>query len=356
VLGLEQFTSPHDQGSSHGRSRVIRQAYFEDPAYVPLLLRAYELWRELERDSNRKLLTITGGLMLGAPDSAVVRGSHRSACEFGLPHELLNAREIKRRFPQFQPEPDTIALFERNAGALRPEESVRAHLELAARRGATLQMDERVESWSENTAGVCVKTSRGEYTAGRLVITAGPWIAELTAGLNFPFRVERQIQLWIEPTCALEIFRPGKFPVWIWETKNGAHPYGLPALDGEEDGVKVSVHHGGENQFCTAQTVERKISDEEISAAHAEITARIPALNGRCLRAVTCLYTNLPDEHFLIDRHPAHPAVLIVSPCSGHGFKFCPVIGEIVADLVERNATRHPIGLFSAARLGKKRR
>ena len=351
VLGLEQFTSPHEQGSSHGRSRVIRQAYFEDPAYVPLLLRTYELWRKLEHDSGRQLLTITGGLMLGAPDSVVVRGSHRSAVEHGLPHELLDAREIKQRFPQFAPQPDTVALYEKNAGALRPEESVRAHLEIAARHGATLQMEERVESWSASGTGARVKTSRGEYEAGQLVVTAGPWIGELLADLKLPFRIERQIQLWIEPDKGLELFQPGKFPVWIWETKTGAHPYGLPALDGPEGGVKVSVHHGGENQFCTAKTVQRKISDAEVSTTLQEVAIRVPALKGRCLHAVTCLYTNLPDEHFLIDRHPAHSSVLMVSPCSGHGFKFCPVIGEIVADLVESKATQYPINLFKMGRL-----
>ena len=186
VLGLEQFTAPHEQGSSHGRSRVIRQAYFEDPAYVPLLLRAYELWRELERATNRSLLTLTGGLMLGTSDSAVVAGSLRSARQHGLPHELLDAREIRRRFPVFQPEPDTVALYEKNAGAVRPEEAVRAHLEQAARHGATLRMEEKVLSWGAAADRVCVKTSRGEFEAGQLTICAGPWVADALADLRLP--------------------------------------------------------------------------------------------------------------------------------------------------------------------------
>ncbi|MSU59738.1 MAG: N-methyl-L-tryptophan oxidase [Pedosphaera sp.] len=351
VLGLEQFTAPHDQGSSHGRSRVIRQAYFEDPAYVPLLLRAYELWRELERDSGRELLTITGGLMLGAPDSAVVSGSHRSAKQHGLAHELLDACEIKRRFPQFHPDADTVALYEKNAGVVRPEESVRAHLDLATRRGATLRMEERVESWSASADSARVKTARGEYEAGQLVISAGPWAGEILRELNLPFQVERQVQLWFEPNGGVENFLPGKFPVWIWETTDGAHPYGLPALDGPGGGVKFAIHHGGKDRFCTAATVERNVSDEEIALARAQIASRLPALDGPCLRAVTCLYTTLPDEHFLIDRHPSHPPVLIVSPCSGHGFKFCPVVGEIVADFVEHGKTRRPVSLFRLDRL-----
>ena len=353
VLGLDQFRPPHDQGSSHGLSRVIRQAYFEDPAYVPLLLRTYELWRELERDTSRPLLTLTGGLMLGAPDSAVVTGSHRSAKQHDLPHELLDARDIKRRFPQFQPEPDTVALYETNAGAVRPEEAVAAHLDLATRRGATLQMEERVLSWQTSAGRVRVTTLRSTYEAGQLVICAGPWAGPVLAELNLPFQIERQVQLWFEPEGGLEDFLPGKFPVWIWETHDGMHPYGMPALDGPQSGIKVAIHHGGANRFCTADTVDRRISNEEIAAAQAVVISRLPAAKGRLLRSAACLYTSLPDEHFLIDRHPAHPEVLIVSPCSGHGFKFCPVIGELTADLVERNTTRHPIQLFSLTRLGK---
>ncbi len=351
VLGLEQFTAPHDQGSSHGRSRVIRQAYFEDPTYVPLLLRAYELWRELERATDRSLLTITGGLMLGAPESGVVSGSHRSAREHHLPHELLNAQELRRRFPQFQPEPDTVALYEPNAGVVRPEEAVRAHLAQAARGGAELRMEEVVLSWHAGRGAVRVRTARGEHEAGQLVLCAGPWIQPLLGELKLPFQVERQVQFWFEPAGPIAEFSPAKFPVWIWETRDGAHPYGMPAIDGPDGGVKFALHHGGAERFCTIETLQRGIPNEEIAAARQNIASRIPGLAGRCLRAATCAYTSLPDGHFLLDRHPAHPEVLIVSPCSGHGFKFCPVIGEIAADLVTQAGTRHPIERFSMARL-----
>ena len=352
VLGLEQFHSPHDQGSSHGRSRVIRQAYFEDPAYVPLLLRAYELWRELENENRQQLLTVTGGLMLGASDSVVVTGSRRSAEQHGLPHELLDARDIKRRFPQFQPEPDTVALFEPNAGVVRPEEAVAAHLALAAKAGAKLHQDERILAWRATGGRVHVTTTRGEYEAGQLAICAGAWAGDVLRELNLPFRVERQVQFWFEPSAGLQNLLPGKLPVWLWEARDGAHPYGMPALDGPHGGIKAALHHGGgANRFCTAATVNRHVGAEEIIQAQAVIASRLPAAKGRCLRALACLYTSLPDEHFLIDRHPAHPEVLVVSPCSGHGFKFCPVIGEIVADLVSQNRTGYPIGLFKLSRL-----
>jgi sarcosine oxidase len=350
VLGLDRFTPPHDHGSSHGQSRVIRQAYYEDPAYVPLLLRAYELWRQLERDSGKSLLTITGGLMLGTRDSGVVAGSLRSAREHGLPHEMLDAAEIRSRFPQFTPEPDTVALFEKNAGALRPEEAVRAHLDLAARSGAILRFNEEVTHWEISGGTVRVTTARGNYEAGQLVVAAGPWLGKLLPDLALPLRVERQVQFWFEPGAGIESFLPDRFPIWIWETKDGAHPYGLPALDGASGGVKISLHHGGKNPICTPDTIDRTVSEEEIALARQSIATRLPALNDRFLRAASCMYTNTPDEHFIIDRHPEHSQVLIISPCSGHGFKFCPVVGEIVADLIVRNETQHDISPFRLKR------
>lgn len=351
VLGLDQFTPPHDKGSSHGQSRVIRQAYFEDPAYVPLLVRTYELWKKLEADSGKNLLTVTGGLMLGTEHSAVVSGSLRSAREHSLPHEVFNAAEIRKRFPLFAPEPDTMALFEKNAGFVRPEEAVRAHLSLATRHGATLQFQEEVTSWAVSENFVRVKTQSETYEAGQLVICAGPWLGKIAADLALPLQVERQVQFWFEPVGGIATFMPEKFPVWIWETKDGSHPYGLPAIDRASGGVKVSMHHGGKNPVCTPDTIDRIVAESEIAAARACITSRIPALNGRCLRSTTCMYTNAPDGHFIIDRHPASSRVLIVSPCSGHGFKFCPVVGEIVAGLTTEGSTKHPVGLFQFARL-----
>jgi sarcosine oxidase len=183
VLGLDQFSPPHDRGPSHGRNRVIRQAYYEDPSYVPLLLRAYELWRELERESQTELLTVTGGLMIGAPDSEVVAGSLRSAQQHGLSHELLDAGQIRRRFPEFTPSNQMVALFEKNAGFVRPEAAVRAHLDRAARLGATLGFDEKVTGFS----GTTVTTTRGKYEAGQLVVTTGSWV---TGFVKLPATVE----------------------------------------------------------------------------------------------------------------------------------------------------------------------
>jgi len=349
VLGLEQFGSPHDRGSSHGRSRVIRQAYFEDPSYVPLLLRAYELWRALERQTGSSLLTIAGGLMLGRAQDAIVAGSLRSAREHGLAHELLDAGEIRRRFPQFAPEAETVALYEVNAGVVRPEAAVAAHLDRAARRGAVVRMDEKALSWRATGGGVVVETARQSYSAGKLVIAAGPWIGHLVQALALPIRLERQVQFWFDPTGDPTAFAPGRFPIWIWQGDDDGHPYGVPALDGERC-VKCALHHGASAFAGAIEQLDREVQPEEIATARALVARRVPALAGRCVRAVACVYTTLPDEHFLLDWHPEHPDVLLLSPCSGHGFKFCPVVGEIAADLVVEGSTRHPIGLFNAQR------
>ena len=180
VLGLEQFQPAHDQGSSHGRSRVIRLAYFEHPAYVPLLRRAYELWRRLEDQSGRRLLQITGGLMIGSPDSDVVAGSVRSAREHQLDHELLDADDIHRRFPPFTPAPGIVALHEHAAGVVFPEEAIRAHLDIAADHGAHLHFDERVDEWKVTSSGAIeVRTSRSRYECERLILAPGSWASDV---------------------------------------------------------------------------------------------------------------------------------------------------------------------------------
>ena len=330
VLGLDQFTPPHDKGSSHGKNRVIRQAYYEDPSYVPLLLRAYELWDELG------LLTRTGGLMIGRPESEVVAGSLRSARQHNLPHELLDAAQIRQRFLAFTPSNETVAVFEANAGFVRPEAAVQAHLDRAARLGATLRFDEKVTDLS----GVTVTTTRGKYEAGKFVITAGPWVTDF---VKLPVTVERQVQFWFEPARDL-----GQMPIWIWETEDGLHPYGLPAMDGS---VKVAMHDHSPRRVCTPDTIDRVVHEEEVEAMRACLRDRIPALAGRLVDAKTCLYTSTADGHFILDRHPSYDNVLVVSPCSGHGFKFTPVIGEIVAHLVVDGRTCHSIELFRLARL-----
>jgi sarcosine oxidase len=350
VLGLDRHRPVHDQGSSHGGSRITRQAYFEDPAYVPLLLRAAELWPEIEAASGRTIVHWTGGVMVGRADSRTVAGSLRSAREWDLPHELLDAAAIRRRFPTMTPEPDEVALYERGAGLVIPEESVAAHLGLAARAGAELHHEEPVTGWrAEAGGGVRVTTGHAAYTAGQLVICPGAWAPGLLAGLGVRFGIERQVQFWFAPAAGAGPFRAGRHPVYIWEAAGGRQFYGFPSFGDPAEGVKVAFFRGG--AACTPETIDRTVHADEVEAMRAFIAPRMPDLPATFLRAVTCMYTNTPDEHFVIARHPAHEQVVVACGFSGHGFKFVPVVGEIIADLVADGTTAHPIGLFDPARL-----
>jgi len=335
VLGIEQFQPAHDQGSSHGRSRVIRLAYFEHPAYVPLLRRAYELWRQLEARTGRRLLQITGGLMIGTPESDVVSGSLRSAREHHLDHEMLDAAQIRSRFPALTPSADHVALFEKEAGMVFPEEAIRAHLDLAADNGAHVHFDERVEEWQVASSGrIEVRTSRGRYDAARLILAPGAWAADLFKIDWLPLEVEPQQLHWFDPRGGPAPFQPDRFPIYIWDLGNGIQFYGFPA--DEEGRVKVAFFRS-------------KVKGED--AMRAALAPCIPGLaGGTLLETVSCKYTLTPDRHFVIGHHPDHANVVIASPCSGHGYKFASVIGEILADLAIDGSTRHPIGLFTPSR------
>ena len=336
VLGIEQFQPAHPYGSSHGRSRVIRLAYFEHPAYVPLLRRSYELWRRLQIDSARQVLQMTGGLMIGALDSTVVSGSLRSAQEHDLDHELLDATEIRRRFPPLTPRQEIVALYEREAGSLFPEEAIRAHLDIARNNRAQLHFDERVEDWRVLPNGTIeVITGRARYECGRLVLAPGAWASSLFKIDWLPLEVEPQMLYWFEPDGGAAQFAADRFPVYIWDLGGNVQFYGFPA--DADDRVKVAF-------FRSAKIDE--------TSMRGVLETCIPALaRGRLVDSVSCKYTLTPDQHFVIDRHPEHQQVVIASPCSGHGFKFASVIGEILADLATDGATRHPIELFAVSRL-----
>lgn len=352
VLGLERFPPAHAHGSSHGRSRVIRLAYFEDPAYVPLLLRAYELWRELAGQTHEPLLTLTGGLMLGPPDGPLVSGSLRSAREHGLAHELLTTAELRRRYPQLSPAAGTVALLDEKAGYVDPEATVRTHLRLAAAAGAELRFEEAALGFAAAPSGdrVTVRTARGEYAAERLVLTPGPWAPQVLSELALPLRVERHVLYWFAPSAGEAAFSPACFPIYIWECGDGVQFYGFPHQPGPPGGVKTAFFHVG--RPCAPESIDRSVHPDEVAAMRRCVSEHIPGLSGPLVHATTCMYTCTPDGHFLIDRHPRHPNIVIGSPCSGHGFKFVPVIGEILADLVTSGATRHPIALFGLSRFG----
>jgi len=347
VLGLERFGPAHDQGSSHGGSRIIRQAYFEDPAYVPLLRRAYELWDQLEADSGRDLRTRTGGLYLGAADGPTVAGSLGAAREWDLPHEVLDAAEIRRRFPTMTPADDEVGLYEAVAGFVRPEQTVTAHLELAARRGAELRFTEPAVEWAATSEGVTVTTPAGTYSADHLVVCPGAWAPEVLADLDVPLTVERQVMYWFQPDDGVDRFTPDRQPVWI-HGDGALQAYGFPAMDGPDGGVKVAFFRRGE--VTTAETIDREVHPEEVEFIAEHLRSLFPTLPGRLIAAVPCLYTLTPDHHFVIATHPRHDRVTVACGFSGHGFKFVPVVGEILADLALTGTTAHPIALFDPRR------
>jgi sarcosine oxidase len=341
VIAFDRFGPPHALGSSHGETRIIREAYFEHPVYVPMVQRAYALWRELEAARAAPLLRETGGLMVGQPDSALVSGARRSAELHGLPHELLDAAAVRARFPALNPDDDMIAVWEPRAGVLSVEACVEAQLALARQRGADLLLAEPVLQWTEQRDHVRVLTARREVRAGQLVVAAGAWTGGLLGGLAAPFAIERQVLHWFVPARSPSAFLPERLPIHLWQFDGSRFFYGFPDLGA---GVKAGFHHDGE--MTTADAVRRDVSDREVDEVRAVVRRFVPAAAGAVRASLVCLYTNTPDEHFLIDRHPRAARVLLASACSGHGFKFAPVIGEIVADLVQQRAPRFDLALF----------
>jgi len=342
VIGFDRFTPPHTFGSSHGDTRIIREAYFEDPVYVPMVQRAFELWRELEQRAGTALLEQTGGLMIGAPGSVLFEGARRSAQVHGLQHSVLSAGDIRARFPVLNPEPDMLGVWEPRAGVLSTEACVRAQLGQARHHGARLRFDEAVSRWQAGDDGhVGVFTELGEYRARRLIISAGAWVGSLLPGMRLPFRIERQVLHWLEPTGGADSFSAKHCPIHLWQFDGDRFFYGFPH---KGIGVKVAFHHGGE--ITSVDALRRDVATTEVDEVRAAVRRFVPAADGRIVSSVVCLYTNTPDEHFWIDRHPEQPNVWVASPCSGHGFKFAPVIGEILADLVQGRQPRFDLSLF----------
>ncbi len=354
VLGFEKFGAAHNLGSSHGDSRIIRQAYHEHPSYVPFALRAYELWERLERDTGTRILQRTGGLMIGPPGSPVVEGAILSATQHNLPFEVLTARELKGRFAAFHPRENETAMYEAAAGFLRPEVAVRAHLEMAARCGAALHFQEPAKAWSASASGdsVTVTTETGTYQAARLVIAPGAWAPQILSELGVDFDVRRHVMCWFKPLEDTIMFQPDRCPIYIWDVDGANCFYGFPMSGSVDDGVKVAMHSGG--QKCAADTVDREISDADIDELRSYLGEFIPALNGPCNRAVVCLYTLTPDEHFVVSLHPMYPQVSVAAGFSGHGFKFSCLMGEILADLAIEGQTGYSIDFLAPQRLVSK--
>jgi sarcosine oxidase len=345
VIGFDRFAPPHALGSSHGETRIIREAYFEDPRYVPLVQRALVLWRELEASSGRTLLKETGGIMIGPPEGVLVTGAEASGKANQLPYERLDAADITRRFPAFAPRADWIGIWEPRAGALFPEACVDAHLNGARAAGAEIRPDEPVVSWRASPEGVEIETARGRCAAGALVLAAGAWLPTLMGPLDLRLTVTRQPLVWFEPAPPLERFAPERFPIWICEHQAGRFIYGFPAFEGR---LKAAVHQEGE--VTTADLLERSPRESDVRALAEPLERLLPGATRRFHSALVCMYTNSQDQHFVLDRHPEHANVVVVSACSGHGFKFAGAIGEIVAKLIHDEPADFDLGLFRIAR------
>ncbi len=345
VLGFDRYAPPHAMGSSHGHSRIIREAYFEDPRYVPLVRAAYRAWADLEEVSGTTLFRQTGGLTFGPPEGALVRGARLSAELHGLPHEILSAREVGRRFPAFRLGDDMVGVVEPRAGILRPEAAIEAALTMARRAGAEVHTAEALVRWKADGDGVAVTTTMGTYRATSLVLSVGAWTRELAGELDLPLVVQRNVQFWLTPVREAAAFAPDRLPVFIAEHAPGQAWYGFPDTG---DGVKLALHHHGVTG--APDSIRRDVGDHDVAPLRALLSRYMPDANGPVRASAACLYTNAPDEHFVLGPHPLHPAVIVASPCSGHGFKFASVLGEVLADLATGQATGFDLSLFAPGR------
>lgn len=344
VLGLEMFQPGHDQGSSHGYHRMIRKSSFQDDLYVPLAARAFELWREVEEESGQTLLRILGEISIVDPDSQpAYHAAVRKMIAQGM-RTVLDRQDLAERFPGVRYNDGMLTTYEADAGFLRSEAGILTHLDLARRHGATVQTNTEVLAWSATANGVQVETTQGTFHAASVILTAGPWAAELLASLGLPLQVKRSVNGFFQPE------RPD-----LWRAQNGAPDflldvpegsfYGMPAVD--DVGLKIGLSN---YTATTARTIRRTIDAEEIDRLRQALDTYLPGASGPLVRQITCMCTYTPDGDFVIDHHPDHEQVILGCGFSGRGFKFAPTVGEILADLALEGRTRHEIAALSPRR------
>jgi len=347
VLGIDQFEPPHTLGSTHGETRITRQAIGEGDHYTPLSLRSYEIFRSIEKEVGEKLLLITGGLMISSAESTGVNQVSNffettlaAAKKYAIPHEVLSAEQIRIRFPQFSVENNEMGYYEFESGILKPEACIRANLRVAEKAGARLHVKERMIEFSDNNDGVLVKTDKGEYRADKLVLSVGPWLPRLVGeDLRDRFKVYRQVLYWFDCAEHYESFAPGKMPIFIWDAQGKRDAiYGFPAVDGKEGGIKIASEQY--NVEVTPESAERNVSREETERMFEEQVAPcFPNVKRECIKSAVCLYTMTPDSGFVIDFMPGSERIIVCSPCSGHGFKHSAAVGECVAELARDGKT-----------------
>lgn len=355
VLGIDQFHPPHTHGSSHGETRITRLAIGEGAAYTPFAIRSHELWREFERETSEKMLFPIGGLIIGDRHSTgrfhtksdFLGTTIAAANHYGVRHEMLSSSDLRARFPQFATGKEDSAYFEPDAGYLKPEVCVKVQIELAKKYGATLRLGERVKELEETAhGGIEVLTDGSRYSAEQLVVTAGPWLQSIFPRKFPSLRVTRQTLYWFPIKERHELFEPGRCPVFIWpfsDAESGI--YGFPAIDGRDGGIKVASESYGD--LVDPDNVPREVSPADTRNFYeTHLSGRMPLLGASNLRSTTCLYTVTPNSDFLIGRLPQMPQCIVVSACSGHGFKHSAAVGETVAELVTRDSSRLSIAPF----------
>ena len=349
VLGIDSHDIPNVMGSSHGVTRIIRLAYCEDPSYVPLLRRAFELWHDLEDATHEQLLITTGSLDIGPEGSMVFQGSMESCELHGLPYEALSGREMNRRFPGYSMPEDLHAVYQPDGGFVLPERSIVAHVNAALTAGAEIHGQERVVAWEPDGEGVRVRTERDTYTAQRLVVSAGAWASTLVPELTSIVQPERQVMGWFQPNDPA-MFQPATFPVFNLMAEEGRY-YGLPVYG--VPGLKVGRYHHLEESIHP-DTMDREPNQRDEETLRVLLRRYFPKADGPTMALKTCIFTNTTDEHFVIDLHPEAPQVVLATGFSGHGFKFCSVMGEVLADLAQDGSSQHDLSLFRLDRFRNK--
>ncbi len=346
VLGIDRYSVPNNMGSSSGDIRAIRKSYYEHPDYVPLLERAYHNWRELESETGTEILQLTGGLYIGPLNSELVSGSLKSAIEHNLRYELLTNRDLSGRYPQFKLPADYVALYEEEAGIVRPQRAISAFAELAKRRGANLSQNETVLEWKSEPSGIIVKTDKHEYSSDRIIFCGGPWTTHLVQDLGVPLVVSRQVTGWVQPSQP-ELFSSDIFPTWAMDHPEGEIYYGFPILS-DCAGMKVANHTRG--AIIDADRVDRNVyaSDEETFLP--VLRDSLPGGLGSVIEINVCMYTNSPDSHFIFDDYPGFDNVTLACGFSGHGFKFASAIGEALADFSTSGCTPLPMEFLQLSR------
>lgn len=360
VLGIDRFTPPHDRGSSHGETRITRQAIGEGKEYVPLVLRSNELFREIERETGQKLLEQTGGLVLadlenesgqhGVP--GFLRSTINAAETFGIEHVVLSTAELKKRFPQFNVHKET-GYYEPGAGFLYPERCIDAQLQLAKRHGADVHTNEPVLSYEAHSGDdrVTIRTANGTYEAEKLIMAAGPWMKTFLPEHASDLKIFRQVLFWFDVEGPIEPYQPPQFPIFVWTAgKDIDQLYGFPAIEGSAGGVKVATEQYG-TSIDDPDKMIREIAEEEIRRMQKHVVQFLPGLSGKCVKAKACPYTVTPDARFIIDYHPIHQNIIVASPCSGHGFKHSAAIGEALCQMALDGKTALDISSFSLKRL-----